>query len=348
MFSSLLNSVLFAIVLSSATTYAAPSLSMQVSGPDAAQKATDMKFVTTITNTGDEAVDLLNEPGSVLFDLPTNQFRVTGDSGADPEFAGVVVKYAYQNAIDSGDVTTIAPGQTITVERDLSEAYDFAKSGAGRYTFSPNTVFHAVDRTTKEVSIIEAAVDKEHVTQISGKLIVAPNKTLRRRAAFRSCSAEQQGAINQAIPAALRYSYDTASYLQSTGDTPRYRTWFGAFTQARHNTVLDHFTKIYNSNFNTYTYDCSCARDNVYAYVYPDRFREMWLCPVFWRAPVTGTDSKGGTLVHESSHYTANGGTKDYAYGQANAQALARNNPDQAVFNADSHEYLAENNPPLA
>ncbi|PFH48024.1 hypothetical protein AMATHDRAFT_6200 [Amanita thiersii Skay4041] len=306
-----------------------------------------MKFVTTITNTGDEAVDLLNEPGSVLFDLPTNQFRVTGESGADPEFSGVVVKYAYQNAIDSGDVTTIAPGQSITLERDLSETYNFVSSGAGRYTFTPNSVFRAVDRSTKEVRTIEASVNKEHVTHISGKLIVPSNKTLRKRAAFRSCSADQQGVINNAVNAALQYSYNTALYLQNTGDTTRYRTWFGTYTDDRHNIVFNHFLNIYYSDFSTYTYDCGCDKANVYAYVYPDRFREMWLCPVFWRAPLTGTDSQGGTLIHESSHYTSNGGTKDYAYGQTNARNLAINNPDQAVFNADSHEYLAENNPPL-
>ncbi|PFH48679.1 hypothetical protein AMATHDRAFT_64907 [Amanita thiersii Skay4041] len=348
MLSSLLNSVLFAIVLSSATAYAAPSLSMQVTGPDAAQKATDMKFVTTITNTGDEAVDLLNDPGSVLFDLPTNKFRVTGDSGAVPGFTGVVVKYAYQDAIDSGDVTTIAPGQTVTLNHDLSEAYNFASSGAGRYTFAPNTVFRAVNRSTKEVHTIEASVDKEHTTYISGKLTAPPNKTLRRRANFVGCSADQQNALNAAMRQATIYAQSAYSYLANNpSGTRRYTTWFGSFTTARFGIVKDHFLKIGGNNFGSFTYDCTCTRDGVYAYVYPDRFGQMFLCPVFWRAPLTGTDSQAGTIIHESSHYNANGGTRDYAYGQQAAQQLAGSNPDQAVLNADSHEYFAENNPPL-
>ncbi|MYS09639.1 hypothetical protein GTW71_25130 [Streptomyces sp. SID6041] len=30
--------------------------------------------------------------------------------------------------------------------------------------------------------------------------------------------------------------------------------------------------------------------------------RTVWLCGSFWSAPMTGTDSKFGTLVHERSH----------------------------------------------
>ena len=71
----------------------------------------------------------------------------------------------------------------------------------------------------------------------------------------------------------------------------------------------------------------------------------VYLCGAFWDAPTTGTDSKGGTLVHESSHFTDNGGTEDYVYGQSSAKSLASSDPDEAVYNADNHEYFAENNP---
>ena len=83
------------------------------------------------------------------------------------------------------------------------------------------------------------------------------------------------------------------------------------------------------------------------AYVYANTFGTVFLCPVFWSAPALGTDSKAGTIVHESSHFTRNGGTQDYKYGQTNCAALAISNPSQAVRNADSHEYFAENTPAL-
>ena len=71
----------------------------------------------------------------------------------------------------------------------------------------------------------------------------------------------------------------------------------------------------------------------------------IYLCGAFWEAPNIGTDSRAGTLIHESSHFTLNGGTDDYAYGQTSCKALAISSPSRAIMNADSHEYFAENNP---
>ena len=70
-----------------------------------------------------------------------------------------------------------------------------------------------------------------------------------------------------------------------------------------------------------------------------------YLCRAFWNAPLTGTDSKGGTIVHELSHFNVIAGTDDFAYGQTAAKQLALTNPAQARMNADSHEYFAENTP---
>ena len=56
---------------------------------------------------------------------------------------------------------------------------------------------------------------------------------------------------------------------------------------------------------------------------------------------------QGGTLVHESSHFTVNAGTNDHVYGQAGCKSLAKSNPTEAVDNADSHEYFSENDPVL-
>ncbi|KAF5343563.1 hypothetical protein D9758_012964 [Tetrapyrgos nigripes] len=100
--------------------------------------------------------------------------------------------------------------------------------------------------------------------------------------------------------------------------------------------------------YNDYTYDCSCTQAGTFAYVYPNDIQTIYLCGAFWRAANTGQDSKAGTLVHESSHFTQLAGTVDEAYGRANCETLARNFPDLATVNADSHEYFAENvNPTL-
>ena len=54
---------------------------------------------------------------------------------------------------------------------------------------------------------------------------------------------------------------------------------------------------------------------------------------------------QAGTIVHETSHFTSCGGTDDYVYGQSECKDLAKDRPGEAVMNADSHEYFAENDP---
>ena len=79
-----------------------------------------------------------------------------------------------------------------------------------------------------------------------------------------------------------------------------------------------------------------------YAYVFPRQPYRIYLGSAFWTAPMVGTDSKSGTLIHELSHFTVLG-TNDYAYGQTGAIDLALANPAQAIMNADSREYFVEN-----
>ena len=55
-----------------------------------------------------------------------------------------------------------------------------------------------------------------------------------------------------------------------------------------------------------------------------------------------------GTIIHEMTHFTITADTDDAAYGQADCKALAISNPGNAVNNADSHEYAAENTPVLS
>ncbi|KIM23518.1 hypothetical protein M408DRAFT_262997 [Serendipita vermifera MAFF 305830] len=125
----------------------------------------------------------------------------------------------------------------------------------------------------------------------------------------------------------------------------RCATRLGSVPSSRpiHDRVLDHYGKIRKSDLKTYTFDCECTEgSDVFAYVLPDEFGHVHLCNL------AGTDSKAGRIVHESFHFTLNGGTKDLAYGQTRAQALAVSNSTGATMNADSYEYFAENSPALA
>ena len=164
---------------------------------------------------------------------------------------------------------------------------------------------------------------------------------------YANCTATQQSTVASAISAAKTMSNGSVSYMSRTTMGPRYTKWFGTVNSTRVSTVRSHFNNIKNA-FDTknVVVDCGC-RDNYYAYVYPTQPYRIYVCNAFWSAPMTGTDSKGGTLVHEMSHFNVVAGTDDHAYGQSAAASLAISNPSKAVDNADSHEYFAENTPAL-
>ena len=165
---------------------------------------------------------------------------------------------------------------------------------------------------------------------------------------FNACTTTRQSQLVSARNEAKIYASNAENYLLANNQGSRYTTWFGVFSSARYNTVKSNFTAISNAMDNAGVhFDCTCTQSNVYAYVYPNQPYNIYLCGAFWAAPLTGTDSKAGTLIHEMSHFNVVADTDDFAYGQTAARSLAASNPDQAIRNADNHEYFAENNPPL-
>jgi peptidyl-Lys metalloendopeptidase len=137
------------------------------------------------------------------------------------------------------------------------------------------------------------------------------------------------------------------AYMTNGTMGTRYTKWFGAVDSSRVATIKSHFAALKDA-FATkpITVDCGCKK-TYYAYVYPTQPYTIYVCKAFWTAPMTGTDSKGGTLVHEMSHFNVVAGTDDWVYGQSGAASLAISDPAKAIDNADSHEYFGENTPAL-
>jgi len=150
-----------------------------------------------------------------------------------------------------------------------------------------------------------------------------------------------------AMDAGRAMTVDSHAYLTSgKGYGERYTTWFGALDATRGAKVSGNFTAIKDAFENKpIKIDCDCD-EPYFAYVYPARPYTVWVCRAFWAAAVTGTDSRGGTLLHELSHFNVVAATDDHVYGQAGAAELARSAPERAINNADSHEYFGENTPP--
>lgn len=163
---------------------------------------------------------------------------------------------------------------------------------------------------------------------------------------YANCSNAQQEQLVTAMDAGRAMTADGHAYLTSGKQYgERYATWFGALDAARGVKVTSNFTAIKDAFENKpVKIDCDCD-EPYFAYVYPARPYTVWVCRAFWAAAVTGTDSRGGTLLHELSHFDVVAATDDHVYGQAGAAELARSAPDRAVNNADSHEYFGENTP---
>ncbi|QRV77968.1 peptidyl-Lys metalloendopeptidase [Ceratobasidium sp. AG-Ba] len=339
-----MRSFVSAALVSAVAVSATPSLILDVAGPDAAVDASGLL--------------LLNDPRTILSKAKTNTFIISSESGT-PRFTGIKAKYVPSKAAalnKDSTFTVLAPGQSVEIVHDLAGVYNFTSTGEGAYNFEAGNLFNYID-ASGALKTIEASTNT-HKFKIAGKLAAGNSYTpnlSKRAVSFTGCSSTQQSQISAAATASNTYVSKVNSYLAGiSSGTTRYTTWFGAFTTSRYNTVVSHYKSI-GTDATATNYDCTACKsepcidyDSTFAYVNPPSPGKIYLCGAFWSAPNTGTDSRAGTIVHENSHFTVNGGTDDHVYGQSAAKSLAKSNPAQAVDNADNHEYFAENNPALS
>ena len=315
----------------------------------------DVRLLVTFENAGRAPIALAKwfVPGDE-FDHPV--FEVLRD-GQPVEFMGPLVKRAEPTA---DDVLWLLPGEQMTVAVELSGSYDLSAGGeySIRYRAASANLFgpgqgRVEVLASAEVSIAVEGRQYSNVRALAGDGYKAKpggggGGGSGAGVEFSGrCSAAQQSTLLSSVSAASTMSGDAKNYLSTTtpGATSRYTTWFGAYTNARWNLAKEHFVAIKGAfDGQTVTLDCSCKK-SYYAYVYPTQPYKIYVCNAFWTAPLTGTDSKGGTLVHEMSHFNVTAGTDDWAYGQSAAKSLASSDPIKALDNADNHEYFSENTP---
>ncbi|KAF8758774.1 peptidyl-Lys metalloendopeptidase [Rhizoctonia solani] len=337
---------------------AGPGLSLSIITPDSVSDVENLSVTAIVKNTGTETLKLLKDPRGVLSTAKTHTFNVANEKGS-PEFTGLFVN-SPETAIKANNAANFAvlePGQSFEITHSLAGVYNFTSTGPGQFKIDASDVFQYVDAAGKLATIKASSESKRF--GISGNLVssqasktllalISPKPmpsncrgcpkskpALSKRVSYVGCSSTRQSQIASAVTAANNYVSGANTYLASvtsTASKPRYTTWFGTYNANRLSTVRSHFSLI-GTDASSTTYDCSTCTMNAYAYVYanqPGRDR---------------TDSKAGTIVHEQSHFTVNGGTDDYVYGQSGAKSLAISNPAQAIMNADNHEYFVENTP---
>jgi peptidyl-Lys metalloendopeptidase len=316
--------------------------------------------VLKVTYRNDSAEDIyLVRWQTALRGVEENLFDVRVDGQPVP-YTGRLYKRALPQA---SDYVRIPAGGSVSADVELTSVYDMARTGEysirhrvavqdalradgaakvaglnGLRNLESNVVLLGVERNERAVDAVAKLVEAAEAAR-GGNKALTPS--------YVSCSSTRQSSLVTALSNAQAMSLKSRDYLNNLPSTSRptdaaYKTWFGAYTSSRYSGVQSDYVNIYNA-FATkaFTFYCDCT-DSSYAYVFSNQPYGVHLCNAFWNAPSLGTDSKAGTLVHETSHFNVVAGTQDYAYGQTACRNLAISNPSRAVHNADSHEYFAE------
>lgn len=341
---ALLAALLFTSVVGAAPKDGASvSLSLAQSEFSAAQ---DVLVTVTISNPTNHTVRVLKwfTPAE---GVEESLFGVTRN-GEPVAYIGAHYK---RPAVTGKDYISLKAGESLSSTVNLADYYDFSQSGQYEVFYAVAS-FNLFDEKGNAFKFRDTLTSEKISLNAEGRVARAkptpPPTPPAGGNAFNACTDTQQGQLASARDRAKIYASDASNYLAAhNSGTPRYLEWFGVFSSARYTTVKNHFSAISTAmNSAGVTFDCKC-KQNYYAYVYSNQPYTIYLCRVFWTAPLTGTDSKAGTLIHEMSHFDVVAGTDDVAYGQSAARNLADNDPNLAITNADSHEYFAENTPSL-
>ena len=285
-------------------------------------------------------------------------------NGKVATYLGPMIK---RPAPTESDYVVFQPYETKVFSVDLSKSYDMSKTG--EYTVSFASMLGGA-RTGKGELVTDGNGRMASLKSATLKLWVDGDNALKALkggvssnakpggggtsvdtvtgVTYVGCSSTQITGANAGITQARVYTENAKGYLNGSNFLGlRYTTWMGAYLSSRYITVTGNFVKIdaaMDQVGGQIKINCGCNQ-KYYAYVYPNNPYEIFVCSAFWTAPTAGTDSKGGTLIHEMSHFTVVAATDDVVYGQSGAKSLAISNPDRAIQNADSHEYFAENTP---
>jgi len=333
-------SLLISIMIMVSSVYADNMLSVQLE--QSKKRVNDGSITVSITNITNENLEVLKWNTPFETTLKANVFTILQDGNTIP-YSGMLVK---RNHPSDSDYLLLAPGETKIATISLPKYYSITQRGNyeisyhGNFTYKNVTNTHTTSKTTS--SSLNIVIESIELSSNSRKL----------PANFNGCSIDQEALINDAHDEALDLSLESKEAMHNAEPlttAERYSTWFGSADTQRQTLVTDHFDAIYSAlDTQDMTFDCSSCNMSAYAYVNPNMPYVIYLCDAFWSAPLTGTDSKAGTIIHETSHFTVVANTDDNAYGHSLAQSLAQTNPDAAVNNADSHEYFAENTPSLS
>lgn len=307
-------------------------------------RSDEVQVRVTLTNTAAEPRYVLRWH-TPLDGLTAPLFDIQRD-GLPVRYLGIEAK---RPAPGLEDYVRLEPGAAVSRTVELSALYEMHVTGT--YTLRYRTSAAGLFATPSLRPAAGTLASNPVSIWIEGRLPRGARPPARLAAGgagveFSKCSNVQQEQVALAVEAGKAMTVDGHAYLGAGPNYgARYGTWFGALDAARGAKVTSNFAAIRDAFENKpLKVDCGC-NEPYFAYVYPAQPYTVYVCKAFWTAPLTGTDSRGGTLLHELSHFDVVAGTDDHVYGQQGAAEMARTNPERAINNADSHEYFGENTP---
>lgn len=311
----------------------------------------------SLTNMGAETVSILVWDTPFERTLSENVFLIEKASKGFPlpkvsKYTGRSVKRSKPSA---EHYQIILPGKMLSTNVQLNDYYDITELGEHSVRFTGHIRYEVIGglqgRAKSSLDSINSLTHAELLTN-SVAVSLVPNLTPRLRPpTYNSCSVDQQQGVLEAANIAETLTNTAISDLaglvvSERSESPRYKAWFGEYTDNRYNQVVANLTAIDQALENeTLQFNCGCTEAGVFAFVFPAFPYSVTLCPSFWTASPNGQDSRAGTIIHEVSHFTVVASTDDHVYGQSGARALAISDPDRAIANADSYEYFTENSP---
>ncbi|MEE9319401.1 MAG: M35 family metallo-endopeptidase [Granulosicoccus sp.] len=308
----------------------------------------------TLTNQSAESLSVLRWNTPFESELSENVFSITQARKGLPrvEVLTYIGRHVKRSAPDSRDFLQLAPGASTSATVQLNEYYEVESAGFHGVQFIGE--FQYSESGAVQLRSGANALQVTLLNSDKASIDLTPAYSQRvRQAAYSNCSAQDQTDIVAASEVAQQLVQTAVADLNTLAandriSSTRYGTWFGSYDDSRYGLVTSNLSSIGNVLANeSLDYYCDCDEPNTFAFVYANEPYGVHLCPEFRLAPVDGTNSRAGTIIHELSHFTVVAGTEDHAYSHDGTTALAVADPAKAIDNADNYEYFAENTPYL-
>ena len=345
---------IFALLLSTtyslAANHAQESLRVTLNKSETSPKS-GLWVKVTLTNVTNDTLHILRWRTPMTKNIGNDMF-VVNNNGQRVKYIGPLIK---RRSPTRQDYIGVEAGEKITNEIDISKLYDLALKGNYTIQYQLNTNFILEKKntnTSKNKQKIPPPIIYSNILEVN---LISPlvHKKKAKASNFSGCTYSQRIILNQALSASKEMTYNAFWDLDNTYENVpnqlpiarRYREWFGLYDEFYYLTAEINIGEIYLADPITFVCGGSSCDPGDYAYVYSWLPYEIHVCNEFWRAPLRGTDSQAGTIVHETSHFDNVAGTIDRKYGQEECRELANTWPYGAVTNADNYEYFVENNP---